>query len=488
MRSVCLDRAGTPHIALRRFLVVLIRWKGVAFANARRALAVAVILFFAKAVASAGDWKAGAARVKITPERPMWMSGYGSRDHPAEGTSIDLWAKALVLVDPQGARAVMVSLDLVGIDRDFSQAVCAAIGEKYKFERRQIALCTSHTHSGPVVGRTLMTMYSLDAAQRQLVADYTTDLESKLVALVGQALEQLVPARIAWANGRSTIAVNRRTNKEADVPKLREEGLLKGPVDYEVPVLSVRRLDGTVAAIVFGYACHSTVLSFYDWSGDYPGFAQIELEKSHPGAVALFFAGCGGDQNPLPRRSVEIAQSYGRSLAQSVDAVLAGVMNAVEGDLDMRYAEIPIELGTLPSREELAKDSQSKDKYVAARAAALLKQIDDGQPLGQTYPYPVQLWQMGQSLQWVTLGGEVVVDYSLRLKKELGPGRTWVAAYSNDVMAYIPSLRVLKEGGYEGGGAMVYYGLPTVWGTQVEEQIVKGVHALASETPGQAAP
>jgi hypothetical protein len=73
----------------------------------------------------------------------------------------------------------------------------------------------------------------------------------------------------------------------------------------------------------------------------------------------------------------------------------------------------------------------------------------------------------------------VVVDYSLRLKKELGAERTWVAAYTNDVMAYIPSLRVLNEGGYEGGGAMVYYGLPTVWGPEVEETIVKGVHELA---------
>lgn len=441
---------------------------------------VAVVLFVAlpKPVFSA-DWQAGAARVKITPARPMWMSGYASRDHAAEGTSIDLWAKALVLEDPQGQRAALVTLDLIGLDRDFSQAVCAAIREKYKLERRQVALCSSHTHSGPVVGRTLMSMYFLDDAQRQLVTDYTSDLESKLVALVGQALEQLGPARVAWGNGRSTIAVNRRTNVEAEVPSLREQGLLKGPVDYDVPVLSVRRPDGKLAAIVFGYACHSTVLPLYEWSGDYPGFAQLELEKSHPDAVALFFAGCGGDQNPLPRRSVERAKDYGRSLAGSVEAALGGVMNAVDGGLDMRYSEIPLPLDKLPTRDDLVKDSQSTNKYAAQRAAVLLKQIDGGQPLSQTYPYPLQVWRVGPALTWVTLGGEVVVDYSLRLKKELGADRTWVAAYTNDVMAYIPSLRVLKEGGYEGGGAMLYYGLPTIWGPEVEETIVKGVHELA---------
>jgi neutral ceramidase len=203
------------------------------------------------------------------------------------------------------------------------------------------------------------------------------------------------------------------------------------------------------------------------------------LEKTHPGAVALFFAGCGGDQNPLPRKSVDRAREYGRSLAISVDAALAGVMHPVDGDLDMRYNEISLALDRLPSRDEIVKDSQSTNKFVAQRGVALLKQINAGMPLSQTYPYPVQIWRLGPGLTWVTLGGEVVVDYSLRLKKELGADRTWVAAYTNDVMAYIPSLRVLKEGGYEGGGAMVYYGLPTVWSAEVEETIVKAVHELA---------
>jgi neutral ceramidase len=136
---------------------------------------------------------------------------------------------------------------------------------------------------------------------------------------------------------------------------------------------------------------------------------------------------------------------------------------------------------SLPTRDELVKDLQSTNKYAAQRATVLLKQIDNGQPLSQTYPYPVQLWRIGPGLTWVTLGGEVVVDYSNQIKNELGAGHTWVAAYTNDVMAYIPSLRVLKEGGYEGGGAMLYYGLPTVWGPDVEETIMKGVHVLVGE-------
>src|SRR5262249_1801375 len=148
--------------------------------------------------------------------------------------------------------------------------------------------------------------------------------------------------------------------------------------------------------------------------------------------------------------------------------------------------EVPLALDKLPTRDDLVKDSQSTSKYAAQRATVLLRQIDDGKPLSQTYPYPVQIWRVGKGLTWVTLGGEVVVDYSIRIKRELGAGRTWVAGYTNDVMAYIPSLRVLKEGGYEGGGAMLYYGLPTIWGPDVEETILNGVHQLLDESTSAA--
>jgi len=136
----------------------------------------------------------------------------------------------------------------------------------------------------------------------------------------------------------------------------------------------------------------------------------------------------------------------------------------------------------VPTREQLTKDAESKDRYVAGRAKLLLSQLDRDGKLPATYSYPVQSWRLGDGLQLVLLGGEAVVDYSLRLKRELGPS-TWVAAYSNDVMAYIPSRRVLTEGGYEGGGAMVYYGLQAPWAPEVEESIVGTVHRLTDDAP-----
>jgi hypothetical protein len=292
----------------------------------------------------------------------------------------------------------------------------------------------------------------------------------------------LGPCSVAWGNGQATFAVNRRTNNEADVPRRRDDGGLVGPVDYDVPVLAIRDAQRHPVAVVFGYACHATVLDFFQWSGDYPGFAQKKLEESHPGLTALFWAGCGADQNPLPRRKVEFAEEYGRQLAESVDRVLAGVMAPLEGEIETAYREVDLPFATLPTREDLERQAKSTNRYEAQRGRLLLAQVDSGKPLSPTYPYPVQCWRLGRDLRWLALGGEVVVDYAVRLKGESGRERTWVAGYTNDVMAYIPSRRVLAEGGYEGGGAMVYYGLPTVWAPEVEELIVREAESQAGQS------
>lgn len=424
------------------------------------------------------DWKAGTAKIVITPDPPIWMSGYASRNKPAEGALHDLWVKALALEDPQGARCVLVTADLVGIPKSLSDAICGDISKKLRLGREAIMIATSHTHTGPIVGNNLRAMWDLPADESAKIDRYAELLRTKFVKAVEDAVSKLEPAKLAWANGTATFAVNRRNNPEPQVPALREAGQLKGPVDHEVPVLQVTAADGTLRALVFGYACHNTVLDIYKWSGDYAGFAQIELEKRHPTATALYFAGCGADQNPLPRRTVELAEKYGRMLADAVDGAVQGTMHPVSGGLATRFSLLDLPFDKLPTKEEIEQQAQGQNAYERRRAKLLLDQIQQQGALPPSYPYPIQLWRLGDGPHWVALGGEVVIDYSLRLKRELGPGRTWVAGYCNDVMAYIPSLRVLREGGYEGGGAMVYYGLPNKWGPDVEELIVGRVREL----------
>jgi len=426
-------------------------------------------------------WQAGVAKTVITPPTAMWMSGYASRTKPAEGTIHDLYAKALVISDPAGHKSLIVTLDLVGIDRITSKTICEQLVDKHGLQRSGIRISASHTHSGPIVGRNLMSMYSLDDENLRLVAEYTQFLSDSILKISAEAFANLAPATLQYGSGQATFAVNRRTNREPDVPMLRKSGQLVGPVDHDVPLLVVRAADGSLRTILFGYACHATVLGGMEWCGDWPGFAQLEIERRHPEATAMFIAGCGADQNPLPRKTVELAADYGKQIADSIDRAVAGPMQPVNGTLKTAYREIDLAFDQLPSKEQIEADLKSKDVYIARRAVHLLDAISRDGQLSTTYPYPVQLLRLGD-LQIVTLGGEVVIDYALRLKNELPGSTIWIAGYCNDVMAYIPSLRVLQEGGYEGETAMIYYGLPTKWSAAVEDDIVKAVKELADET------
>jgi hypothetical protein len=318
-------------------------------------------------------------------------------------------------------------------------------------------------------------MYPMNEEQARDVVAYTKALGEMVVGLVGEAIEALGEARLSWETGRADFAVNRRENDQGAVPALKAKLAVKGPIDHDVPVLKVADPSGKIVAIVFAYACHCTTLDINQFNGDYAGYAMLALERAHPGATALFVAGCGADTNPLPRRSVELCERYGNELADAVGRVLAGAMRPLMGEIVARYREIPLAFGAIPPRAQWEADAKSDSVPVRNRARALLAVIDKEGALPTTYPYPIQVWEMGQGLTWVLMGGEVVVDYSLRIKRNLGSSRTWVSAYCNDVMAYIPSLRVLREGGYEGAGAMLYYGQPTAWSEKVEDQIIDGL-------------
>lgn len=422
----------------------------------------------------AAAWKAGTAKVAITPAEPMWMAGYASRDRPAVGKTTELWAKALLLEDAGGTRGLLLTLDLVGIGRELSSTICDDLAREFSLPRSAVAICTSHTHSGPVVGQNLAAMHYaiIPAAQQQRIDRYAATLRSQIVEVTRQAIGDLQACRLKSGLGNASFAVNRRNNPADEVPARRVAGTLVGPQDHDVPVLAVQGADGNWKAVVFGYACHATVLSGMEWSGDYPGYAQMELERLYPGSQAMFWAGCGADQNPLPRRTVELAEHYGRQLAGAVDAVLLTTeLREIAPSLSTSYREIDLELDTLPTRDDLEHSRNNGSRYEQSRAAMLLAQIDAGRPLEPTYPYPVGAWKLGDQIDWVFLGGEVVVDFAIRLKSEI-PGTVWVAGYANDVMAYIPSRRVLAEGGYEGASSMVYYGQPTTWAPTIENAIV----------------
>ena len=422
-------------------------------------------------------WRAGVSKVAITPTQAMPMAGFASRTHNSEGMIHDLWAKALVLEDLAGKRAVMISSDLLGFPKVISDNIRNKLKAKFGLNRDQILLNSSHTHSAPVLDAALADIYILDKEQLESITRYSNLLEEQIVKLVGEGIKNLEPAELFIQNGVTRFQVNRRNNNAVTLTQLSE---LQGPNEYAVPVIKVLNSKGDIKAIAFGYACHPTVLNGYQYSGDYPGFTQIELEKAHPGATALFFQGAGADQNPLPRNTVPLARQYGKELAAAVERVLEEDMKKIPSKLVTAYSELILPLDNLPTEADLIKISKTSDvPYQKRWAERTLSELKAGSKMITSYPYPVQVWTIGNH-PLVSLGGELVVGYAINVKQMLGPDAI-VFGYSNDVMNYIPTSTILKEGGYEGDIAHVVYGLPAKWQPGIEANILNEIRRLAIE-------
>ena len=316
--------------------------------------------------ARADGWKAGVAKIVITPDPAGWMSGYAARKGPATGKAHDLWAKAFALEDSSGKKAVIVTLDVCGITSDVEIPVVKEIEKQTGIPRAGIALSVSHTHCGPVVGENLLSMYPLTPADLAKTVAYTNVLKTKLAKVAAEAVAALQPAQISWGMGKSDFAVNRRENPADQVPALRQKLALKGPVDHDVPVLVAKGPDGKPFGILTQYACHCTTLDYDKYSGDYAGYTQIELEKAFPGAVALFAAGCGADANPLPRRDEAMAIKYGKELAVATANVVNYGLKPLAGDkLAFAFEEIPLKLSKIPTKSELEKELADKNIYTS---------------------------------------------------------------------------------------------------------------------------
>ena len=424
-------------------------------------------------------WKAGLAKVVITPDKPIWMSGYASRNKPSEGKIHDLYAKALALQGPDGKRMVLVTTDLIGFSRSIAEQVAQGVKRTSGLGRDRLLLTSSHTHTGPVIRDSLMTMYDLKPEQAEAIRQYSDNLVGQLVDLVARALQDLSAAKISYGAGKADFAVNRRVASPGGF-RIGVNG--EGPVDHSVPVLRIDDRRGNLRAVVMGYACHNTTLTgeFYQLSGDYAGFAQYALEERHPGAMALYVVGCGADANPNPRSTLELAERHGKALADAVSHVLSQTLQPVEGGLKTKLEFIKLPL-VVPSREDFQARTQEKDVFRQRHAQLMLRQLDEKGKIPAFYSYPIQVCQLGQHLTLVALAGEVVVDYAIRLRQELKPRTLWPIGYANDVFAYIPSVRILKEGGYEALGSGIYYGMPGPFAEPVEELIIGKVKDMASK-------
>jgi putative membrane-bound dehydrogenase-like protein len=417
------------------------------------------------------DYQVGVAAVDVTPAYPVRLNGFGGRREEAAGTSQRLWAKALAISHGTDAPVVIITLDSLGVREWLVEQVAAELNQRYQLPRENLVLTFTHTHSAPKVNGSSDTIFStpIPAEHQEHIDRYTSELPGLIVAAASEAIEQRRPASLAWTVGKVGFAVNRRT--------------AGGPVDHDLPLLVACDKAGRPFAFYTTYACHCVTLSFNQYSGDWAGYAQELIEREFPRATALVSIGCGSDSNPssgVTGDNVAAAAAQGGEIVAEVKRLLGEPLRPLSGPLKTKLDHLQLPLNPLPTRSDL-------EAQVAAggpagyNASWQLAKLDRGEPLLSELRYPIQSLRFGDQLQMTFLAGEVCVDYALRLKRELNRDRVWLHGYSNDFGAYIPSERLLKEGGYGGGGEIAYFALPTTLAAGLEDRIVAAVKAQTPE-------
>lgn len=426
-------------------------------------------------------WQAGVAKADITPTESVPLAGYGGKTRMSQRVEHAIWLKALALKDDAGAVSVLVTADLVGLSDKMIAVIAKNAAEKHGVARERLILNASHNHSCPVTEDVLWLYYEFTAEEAAAKDRYTRMVYAKYDEVIGAAIAALKPAELSFEQGLAGVAVNRRRSRGP------ESRALGGQVDQDVPVIAVK-IGNELRAVLFGYSCHTTALGGLSINGDYAGFAQLELEKSIPGCTALFVQNCGGDANPLPRirgrdaEATQLAGMYGHILAEAVRQVVAAPMKPLTGPLKVAMGETELMLQPGLPLEELRQRVPNLTGMPKREFEHFIRQYETlGEPPDRV-KYPVQVWSFGPELTFIALTGETVVDYSLKFKAAHGWNTTWVCGYNNDLLSYVPSLRVLKEGGYEGVSGMYEYGHRAPYTEDVEQRITAKVEELLKRT------
>lgn len=418
----------------------------------------------------------GVAKIDVTPDAPVVLAGYGGRTRPFESIDTRLWARAIVI--GRENPVALVVLDNCGITRDITEQVRTRL-ERSGFRRSHVNVATTHTHNAPTLTGYAPIVWQGRVNDQEIMATdkYTRMVIDRMCQAVEKALQARQPMRLFWGQGTCTFGGNRRV---ITGDKWAGFGFqMDAPVDHSLPTLIARDQQGVVRAIWANYACHcTTVGSRNTVGGDWAGFANESLENFFPHAISLISIGCGADIGPQPSGSIELARKHGRTLAEEVRRLVnANQLTSLPSRPNVKTisVELPLEEPKPKSYWEKLAQSRGFEQQLAIR---MLETLDSKGKIPNVVSYPITVWDFGQPLAIVFMPGEVVVDYAIRLKSELDWKRVWINGWTNRMPGYIPSRKVLLQGGYEADFSQVYYGQPGRYLPEVEDRIVSAVRKL----------
>jgi putative membrane-bound dehydrogenase-like protein len=408
----------------------------------------------------------GVSKADITPDYPIRLNGFGGRREESAGVSQQIYARSIAISQADETPLVLIAIDSLGIRINMVDELARRLNERFNIPRENVVITFTHSHCTPKVNGASDNIFSqpIPPAHQEHIDRYTLELTNKIEQAAVAAIDSREPAKLSWGVGNVGFAMNRRTPG--------------GPVDHDLPMLIVRDVqDDRIRAVYVSYACHCVTLSFNQISGDWAGHAAEMIERTTPGAMAFVSIGCGSDSNPssgVTGDKVEIAESQGVEIATEVARLLKTGLKPVTGSPHATLNRISLPLNDPPSKEQL-QTLVEKGGPAGYNASTQLAKLERGETLLTAIDYPIQTFSFGDNLSMVFLAGEVCADYSLRLKSELDRERLWLNAYSNDFCSYIPSERLVVEGGYGGGSETPYFALPSTLKPGLEQLIIDEV-------------
>ncbi|MEM7383346.1 MAG: neutral/alkaline non-lysosomal ceramidase N-terminal domain-containing protein [Verrucomicrobiota bacterium] len=386
--------------------------------------------------AAASPIPVGVARVDVTPEEPLLLAGYGGRTAPFEGIDTRLWARALV-VGKESPVAIVV-LDNCGVPEEVTRRVKQRLSRR-GFRPEQVVIAVTHTHNAPNLEGYAPIVWAgrTTPEHDRKTKAYTGQVVEKMEEAVVKALEAREPMSLEWAKGKVGFGGNRRVLKNG-----RWAGFgfqRSGPVDHSLPVLAALDEAGQVKAVWANYACHCTCVGSRNHvGGDWAGFANDSMEKTFPHAVSLVTIGCGADVGPQPEGSPALANQHGRQIGKEVQRLLSGPTTSLREEPVAVQRRIGLPLEKPAGANHWKKQLNEAEGFERERARSMLKRIETDGKLQSEVGYPLAAWTFGQDLAMVFLAGEVVVDYAVRLNRELDWSRLWVTAWANAMPATFP--------------------------------------------------